>query len=238
VLKTVIFTTETTHHLYYVWKLQKLCLLEAVILETNSLQAGFPTTHPFEKDRENFEKNEVLKEAPGKIADIVPVSHFKSVNESSCVDKIKELAPDIIIIFGTGRVSAEVISLPAKACLNLHGGPPEHYRGLDSHLWAIYHNDFQNLITTLHCVEPTLDTGSIVFEQQLHITRDTSLEKLRIVNTEACINMSALAISALRENGYLPSRLQLEAGRYYSFMPYALKEVCVRKYNRYLKKIK
>ena len=237
-LKTIILTTETTHHLYYVWKLNELCSLDAVILETKSLQAGFPSDHPFEKNREKFEKNEVLKDAPKKISDIVPVSHHKSVNESSCIEKIKVLAPDIIIIFGTARVSTEVISLPSKACLNLHGGAPERYRGLDSHLWAIYHNDFNNLTTTLHYVEPTLDTGSIVFEQQLHITKDTSLVKLRIVNTEACINMSALAISALRENGYLPSRLQLLVGRYYSFMPTALKEMCVRKYNRYLQKIK
>ena len=236
-LKTVILTTETTHHLYYVWKLHELCSLEAVILETKSLQADFPTVHPFEKDRDNYEKNEVLKEAPEKIADIVSVSEYYSVNESSCIEKIKELAPDIIIIFGTGKVSSAVISLPAKACLNLHGGAPEYYRGLDTHLWAIYHNDFHNLITTLHYVEPKLDTGEIVFEEQLRITPDISLKKFRILNAEACINMSALAIDSLRGNGYLPSRVQLQNGRYYSWMPTDLKEVCVSKYNRFLHKI-
>ena len=237
-LKTVILTTETTHHLYYVWKLHELCSLEAVILETKLLQADFPTKHPFEEVRDEFEKKETLKDAPQKIADILPVSKHESVNENSCIEKIKSLAPDIIIIFGTRRVSVELISIPSKACLNLHGGAPEYYRGLDSHLWAIYHNDFKNLITTLHYVEPTLDTGKIVFEEKLRITKDTPMEKLRIVNTEACISMSALAISTLIENSNLPSRIQSQAGRYYSFMPSTLKEICLLKYNRFLQKLR
>lgn len=237
-LRTVILTTETTHHLYYVWKLHALCSLESVILETKLLQPDFPTTHPFEKDRDKIEKKEMLKDAPEKISNIVPVSLYESVNENSCIEKIKRLAPDIIIIFGTRRVSAEVISLPSIACLNLHGGAPEYYRGLDSHLWAIYHSDFKNLVTTLHYVEPTLDTGKIVFEKKLNITKDTTIEKLRILNTEACISMSALAISTLRKNCNLPSRIQSQTGRYYSFMPTTLKEICVIKYNRHLQKIK
>ena len=77
-LKTVILTTETTHHLYYVWKLHELCSLEAVILETKLLQAVFPTTHPFEEVRDEFEKKEALKDAPLKIADILPVSKVGS----------------------------------------------------------------------------------------------------------------------------------------------------------------
>lgn len=237
-LKTIILTTETTHHLYYVWKLHELFSLEAVIIETKLLQAVFPTAHPFEEVRDEFEKKEILKGAPDKMADIVPVNKYESVNENSCIEKINSLAPDIIIIFGTGRVSAELISIPSKACLNLHGGAPEYYRGLDSHLWAIYHNDFKNLVTTLHYVEPTLDTGKIVFEKKLNITKDTSIEKLRILNTEACISMSALAISTLRKNCNLPSRIQSQTGRYYSFMPTTLKEICVIKYNRHLQKIK
>ena len=135
-------------------------------------------------------------------------------------------------------MSTELISIPSKACLNLHGGAPEYYRGLDSHLWAIYHNDFKNLITTLHYVEPTLDTGKIVFEEKLRITKDTPMERLRIVNTEACINMSALAISTLIENSNLPSRIQSQAGRYYSFMPSTLKEICLLKYNHFLQKFR
>ena len=83
-----------------------------------------------------------------------------------------------------------------------------------------------------------MDTGKIVFEEKLRITKDTPMERLRIVNTEACISMSALAISTLIENSNLPSRIQSQAGRYYSFMPSTLKEICLLKYNHFLQKFR
>ena len=43
--KTLILTTETTHHLYYLWKLSELCSIDGVVIETNSLSAPFETTH-------------------------------------------------------------------------------------------------------------------------------------------------------------------------------------------------
>jgi methionyl-tRNA formyltransferase len=236
VLKTVLLTTETSHHLYYLWKLSELGPIDALFLETHSLTASFETAHPFEKARQQYEKDTALKDAPICIMGSLPVYQYSSLNNSDCIERLKALSPDVMIIFGTGKVCPEIISIPRKACLNLHGGAPEFYRGLDTHLWSIYHDDFQNLITTLHFVEPDLDTGRIVFQQQLPITKDTSLEKLRIVSTEVCVKMSALAINGLNQNGYLPSRQQFQAGRYYSFMPKDLKDICVRKYNRYLRR--
>lgn len=234
--KTLILTTETTHHLYYLWKLSELCSIDRVIIETNTLSAPFETVHEFEQNRHEYEKN-VLKSGPSLIEEILPTHRFPSINQAECKDFLEVTKPDVIIVFGTGKICAEIISIPTIACLNLHGGAPEYYRGLDSHLWAIYHNDFRNIITTLHHMEPNLDTGKIVFEQQLDMSRSNTLEKLRIVNTDACIDMSALAIRGFSEFGYVPSREQLQQGRYYSFMPKELKEICLQKFNRFLKTI-
>ena len=234
--KTLILTTETTHHLYYLWKLSELCSIDRVIIETNTLSAPFETAHEFEQNRYEYEKS-VLKSGPLLIEEILPTHRFSSINQAECKDFIEVTKPDIIIVFGTGKICSEIISIPTTACFNLHGGAPEYYRGLDSHLWAIYHNDFSNIITTLHHMERNLDTGKIVFEQQLDISRSTTLEKLRIVNTEACINMTALAIRGISEFGYVPCREQLLQGRYYSFMPKDLKENSLQKFNRFLKTI-
>ena len=45
---------------------------------------------------------------------------------------------------------------------NLHGGNPEEFRGLDSHYWSIYHNNF-NLYSCLHKLSYKLDDGDIIF---------------------------------------------------------------------------
>ena len=38
--KTFILTTETTHHLYYLWKLSELCSIHGVVIETDTLKCS------------------------------------------------------------------------------------------------------------------------------------------------------------------------------------------------------
>jgi hypothetical protein len=61
--------------------------------------------------------------------------------------------------------------------------------------------------------------------------------KLRIINTIACIRMSALALNSMDQNSFLPCRSQLRKGRYYSFMPTDLKDVCLKKFNHHIQSL-
>jgi hypothetical protein len=90
----------------------------------------------------------------------------------------------------------------------------------------------------MHFVEPEIDSGRIIFQEQLQLSKDTTLMKLRIINTVACIRMSALAINSMYQNSFLPCRSQLRKGRYYSFMPSDLKEICLKKFNHHIKNLK
>ncbi len=114
--------------------------------------------------------------------------------------------------------------------LNLHGGDPENYRGLDSHLWAIYHRDFEALVTTLHFVTSELDDGDIVGQMRVPLRSGMALHQLRAANTEVCVELTVSALEALRSRGVLDARRQLRCGRYYSFMPTPLKELCNRRF--------
>jgi methionyl-tRNA formyltransferase len=139
-----------------------------------------------------------------------------------------------VFVFGTGRISDDVRTSAARACLNLHGGSPEFYRGLDSHLWAMYHDDFDNVVTTLHHVDADLDTGDIVFQERLTFEPTTGLHEVRSINTRSCVGLALLAVHALSSLGRLPARRQFQRGRYYSFMPAALKDICAEKLRRHL----
>ena len=119
--------------------------------------------------------------------------------------------------------------------VNLHGGNPEEYRGLDSHLWAIYHNEFINLITVLHLVDSNLDTGDIVETSNIELFAGMDIKALRKINTEICLNITIKALSNYEKNNIFDSRPQLKIGRYYSFMPSVLKDSCVKNFLRYTK---
>jgi methionyl-tRNA formyltransferase len=156
------------------------------------------------------------------------------MNEPAAIAGLESVAPEVLLVFGTGRLRPEVFARARVACLNLHGGNPEHYRGLDSHLWAIYHGDWDNLVSTLHHVDPELDTGDIVAQSQIRLDRTSRLPELRAANTQACLDLSLLALESLAARGRVPARRQVQRGRYYSFMPAVLKEECARKFARHV----
>ena len=90
--------------------------------------------------------------------------------------------------------------LPGKF-LNLHGGNPITYRGLDSHLWAIYHEDFSELVTSIHLVEPELDTGKLINKRPIKLKSKMKLYQLRAENTLCCIALTLEALENLKNNG-------------------------------------
>ena len=151
-----------------------------------------------------------------------PFIYYEDVNTSKCWRAMEQA--EIVMVYGTGKLTEEAISRN-DTILNFHGGNPEYYRGLDSHLWAIYHNDW-NLQATMHHVEPTLDTGDIVF--QAGLTGFRTWEELQEANNQAAIDMALLALSA----EWLPRRKQAKRGRYYGAMPEELKEKCIAKISK------
>jgi methionyl-tRNA formyltransferase len=232
-VKLALLTTDTPHHAWYAWKLHERFPLRAVWLERRAAAAPFPTAHPFEAERDAWERATLLAGWPG-FAALCAVRETDSMNDPPATAALHDLAPEVVLVFGTGRLDPAVIAAPRLACLNLHGGHPEHYRGLDSHLWAIYHGDWDNLVTTLHHVDAGLDTGDVVAQTQLRLGRASRLAELRAASTRACLELSLLALERLAATGAVPSRRQVQRGRYYSWMPAVLKDECVRKFARHV----
>lgn len=225
-MKVVLLTTDTPHHTSYASAISRHVPLAAILLEERVARAPFETGHPFESLRDAYERAIVEREGGARLADIAPTRAFASMRDADALAAVRELAPDIILVFGTGRLPPPLVDAAGVACLNLHGGNPEYYRGLDTHLWAIYHDDFENLVTTLHYVDQQLDAGDIVLQSQVPLAADSQLHELRLLNTRVCVDLSLIALRTLDAGVRLPRRRQLQRGRYYSFMPAALKEVC------------
>lgn len=225
-MRVALLTTGTTHHAYFAWKLATSADLAAIVVETRSPVPRFETHHPFEDERDEYERDVLLTGFDGQFADLAETHTVDSVNDAEPV--LRRLAPDLVLVFGTTRLSSELIDMAGTACLNLHGGNPEEYRGLDTHLWTIYHRDFDNLMTTLHHADAGLDTGDIVHLDRLALEH-LGIHQLRAVNTKLCL---ALTLRTLREleTGSAPRRAQRKHGRYYSFMPAVLKDECVEKF--------
>jgi methionyl-tRNA formyltransferase len=234
-MRIVLLTTPTNHHLYFAQKVMECFPFDAIFLETIHKNPSFRTAHPFEIERDDYESGVLLEGCVSQFDELAPTCLLESLNDSQCVIRLQQYAPELIIVFGTGKLRLPIIQTAAIACLNLHGGNPEEYRGLDTHLWAVYHQDFVNLITTLHHMDTELDTGDIVLQSSLPLSKDCYLYMLRSLNTKICVDMTKIALTSLDMTGRLPSRRQMKRGRYYSFMPSVLKEICVIRFSEYVR---
>jgi folate-dependent phosphoribosylglycinamide formyltransferase PurN len=233
-MKVAIFSTQTSHHTWYIKEMAKFCPKILCVLEERTVKPTFSTHHDFENDREIYERQVLLENNSSVIADFAQTIFVKDINEVEKVSEFQQYSPDLVIVFGTGKINPPLIDNYQGRIINLHGGDPESYRGLDSHLWAIYHGDYQALVTTLHHLTENLDDGEVIAKKQLDLSAVSHIRELRAINTRACVELSVTAVKMYETFGELLSSKQRTKGRYYSFMPTDLKEKCYNKFNNYI----
>jgi len=232
-LKVGILTTETLHHARFVQAVTEAYPLTRVYEEKRPISARFETAHPFEDSRADHERNTWFNGEDRSISDFAPVETYADINDPVCIKNLTEFEPDAIVVFGTGKISEDLINIRPDRIVNVHGANPEQYVGIDTHLWAIYHRDFEGLVTTLHRVESMMDRGGVVLSADIPITANMKLHQLRQANTEVCIQLVLSALDLLEKFDQFISRPQTMKGRRYSFMPAVLKDDCQRYFETY-----
>ncbi len=106
----------------------------------------------------------------------IPVHAPEDINHPLWVQKIRKMAPDFIFSFYyRNMVKKEVLDLPKKGCLNLHGSLLPRYRGRCPANWVLVNGEKETGLT-LHYMTPHPDDGDIVAQKTIPITNeDTAL---------------------------------------------------------------
>ena len=232
-MNLLILTTNTQHHKYFINKLREKIANLFVIYENKKIKYDFNTKHKELNKRDFFEKeyfkNYLYKK---KIKSFVTTD----INNKKSLNVIKKTKPQIIIDFGTSILKKDTIIACKKVpLLNFHGGNPTKYRGLDSHFWSIYHNDFKNLVTTLHYIDLGIDTGNIVQIKKINLNSKTNFYNLRIKNVENCIQLFMIFYDKYVARLKIPQKKQQDKGRYYSAFPSIFIKKCINNLNSYNK---
>ena len=236
-MRVVILTTDTPHHLYFVKEISAIFHIIGIAIETKLLNKPFLTHHTFEDERDRYEIKELLQEEKVMFEDFCVTKAFNNINDKSSIEFIAGLKPDVVVTFGTGLIRKSLINLCPDGFINLHGGNPEYYRGLDSHMWAIYNREFDQLIVTLHRLNSKLDDGEIIERAQISLDKNSRIIKLRSENTKICVKLTLSALSSFNQLGSFISKPQKRKGLYFSFMPSDLKEVCINNFEQHIQKL-
>mgnify|MGYP001338633611 CR=1 FL=1 len=231
-MKIIIFTTDTIHHCYYINRLiQKYKNIDFYVICEQIKKPSY--INILDKYSYEYEKKKWFNNKNIKLEQIIKNNKYRTINNQNIIKRINYIKPDVIISYGIGKIKKEILDKIKVNIFNLHGGNPEEYRGLDSHLWAIYHNDYKNLKVCLHKLEEKLDTGKIYKIKNIPLYRKLKLYKLRSITTEICILLTINLINNLLKNNKINLIKQNKIGRYYSEMPNQLKLLVYNKFNKY-----
>lgn len=227
-MRLVVLTTDTPCHAQFVADTMHMHRDSThVIWEKERPLAPWWAEHELDRHRDQYEKERfgLDQRVLGVGCDVE--------NVNGRVGLITRMRPDVVIVYGTGKLSPEVIAT-CPQMFNLHGADAEMYRGLDGAYWAIYWGDFDAIAVTLHRVEPTLDTGEIVSKRKIPLRPGMGVHELRAEAALLCNEMVADLLDDI-EHGRLKTRPQRgRKARYFSFMPACLKSHVERKFKEHV----
>jgi len=235
-MKIVIITPLEKHHEYIISEIYKKYKNIIVIKDDKKIKSKFNTKYKNINLQKNYE-NKTWFEKKFIFPKEIKIIKIRDVNKKENINKIYTLKPSLLISSGAIRLSKNFINKFKKIkIVNLHGGDPDHYRGLDSLLWAIYHNEYHNLKVSIHYVDKKLDSGKIIEKQKIKLFRNMKLYQLRKSNVESTKKILLNYLSRFSNNKKILTKKNKQ-GKYYSFMPTALKDIVEKKFNNFAKKL-
>lgn len=100
----------------------------------------------------------------------IKIEYVESINSQSSAKLIASSNVDIIIINGTRILSRDLLESIRTPILNIHCGITPKYRGVHGGYWALYNQDIKNLGVTIHRVDAGIDTGGIIFQDNITVS--------------------------------------------------------------------
>ena len=126
-------------------------------------------------------RGHILSSPPVK--DLALVYGIKVVQPTTIRDEefynvIKRIAPEFIIVVAYGKIlPEEVLKLPVRGCINVHGSLLPKYRGAAPVQWALINGERITGVTTM-LMDAGVDTGDILQHAEIDILDDDNYETL------------------------------------------------------------
>lgn len=147
----------------------------------------------------------------------IPVLRESRINSPEFLQKVAEIAPDLIISVAAPVVfKKELLTAPRCGCINIHHGMLPRYRGMLPNFWQMYHGEKRAGIT-VHEMSEKLDDGGIIIQEEVEIGPDETLDALirRTKRLGARVMIRAIGLIKSGEVSYRPNRA--EQGSYFTF---------------------
>ena len=123
---------------------------------------------------------------------------FNSLHEKKTLEKIKSFNPDLGIALSAPILKEPLFTIPLVGTINLHKGKIPFYRGMPPAFWELWNNE-KEVGCTIHKVAAGLDTGDVLIESTIPISKYSTVKGMQLALDEMGISMMIQAINLLAD---------------------------------------
>lgn len=120
-------------------------------------------------------RGKIMSPTPVKevaLAHGIPVYQPVKVRETSFLEELKLIAPDIIVVIAFGQIlSKTLLEIPPKGCINIHASLLPKYRGAAPIQWCVINGEKVTGLTTMF-MDVGIDTGDMLHTTEIPLALD------------------------------------------------------------------
>jgi methionyl-tRNA formyltransferase len=147
----------------------------------------------------------------------VPVVPACSVNLREYIERVRAMAPDIIVSVAAPEIfKPELLAVPRLGCINVHCGRLPTYRGMVPTFWQMLRGESAATIT-VHAMAEKIDAGDVLGTQTFAIEPLDSLDRVIIGTKCESAKLLIRVLRDLRTGCAQPMPLDMAEAGYFSF---------------------
>lgn len=176
----------------------------------------------FQKSLQMFGRNRRKKTAEtAKVDESMPavsppVHVVDSHNSQACIDIVRGLSPEVLILRGCGIIKKPILDIPKLGTINPHYAILPLYRGMDVTEWAALHGD--PVAVSVHFVSEGVDTGAILASRFISVEPGDTTGQLRDKSAQLAVDLFVEVLSRMEVGTLAPKTQHLSEGRQYFVM--------------------
>lgn len=149
------------------------------------------------------------------------------LNGAESIAALQRLKTDILLLGGVPIIRANVLAVPKICTLNVHMGLLPEFRGMNVAEWSVFQG--APVGVTVHQVDPGVDTGAILYREEIGVSECRSVASLRAKVSATQHRVLAKCTRLLVEQQLVPQPQKKEAGRQYYTMHEKLRKIVEKK---------
>jgi folate-dependent phosphoribosylglycinamide formyltransferase PurN len=145
----------------------------------------------------------------------IAVRDIGSVNSQACRAALRELAPAVVVVYGTRIIKGETLRCVTAPFINYHAGINPKYRGQNGAYWARREGDPDHAGVTVHLVDEGVDTGDVLYQAIDQFSPADNIATYQHRQMATALPLMIRAIEDALSDRLRPRRVQLPSRQWF-----------------------